>query len=497
MAAVGYEFVRESLNLTAFTPPCPALIRPVTRIQQNEDHLAVPAGVAPTSGDPLLHLLFALKHEGVNLQVLAQALPLIPAERMQAEIAAAPNGQYIRIACYLWETLTGHKLDSSPGISGKYVELFDSQRYITGPSRRNQRWRVAFNGLGTPRYCVTVERTHAIEAGIESNILARAKAFIDGLGEELTDRALAWAYLHETEDSYAIEREAPSEDKARAFIQLLKQAHEGRPLDEAYLVELQSSVVTNPLDKAVEFRNQQNWLRGPHRGAAGVTYVPPPPAWVEALMGEWMAFANEAPRLIDPIVAASIASFGFVFIQPFMDGNGRLSRFLFHKALCTSGKLDTGMLLPVSVAMKRHEKEYLEVLQDYSRKARERVNVTWLDGDDFRFEFKTDASIYRYWDATACVEFGFRMAEQALDIELKQETSFLAHFDAIRRAVEDRYDVRGSVLATLISISIQAQGTISRTKRKRYADLVPATTFDFIEQVTRDVLASEPSIPEP
>ena len=38
--------------------------------------------------------------------------------------------------------------------------------------------------------------------------------------------SLAWAYLSETEDSFAIEREKPSADKAEAFVQLLKQAHQ-------------------------------------------------------------------------------------------------------------------------------------------------------------------------------------------------------------------------------------------------------------------------------
>lgn len=489
MASVGYEFVRTALDLAAFEPARPALVRPVTRIERREAHLAVPAQVAPTSDDPLLHLLFALKHEGVNLQILSQALPHIAAERMREEFAKAPNGQYIRAACYLWEFFTHQSLGDKPEIVGGYVDLFDRERYVTGPDRRDSRWRVNFNGLGFPRYCVTVERTSAIEAGIKSDILGRTKAFIESLGKEMMDRALSWAYLHETEDSYAIEREAPTEDKARAFIALLKQAHEGRPLTEEYLVELQSSVVMNPYDKAVEFRNEQNWLRGPARGAAGVTYVPPPPDLVPMLMDEWMAFANTAPRHIDPIVAASIASFGFVYIHPFMDGNGRLSRFLFHKALCTSGKLDKGLLLPVSVAMKRHESEYLAALQSFSKPARERVQVTWLEDDDYRFDFKGDSTIYRYWDGTPCVEFGFRMAELALDVELRQETQYLAHFDAVKRIVDERYDVRGSVLATLISISLQADATISRNKRKRYANAVPEEIFDAIEAATREILA--------
>ena len=152
-------------------------------------------------------------------------------------------------------------------------------------------------------------------------------------------------------------------------------------LTEDYLVELQSSVLSNPLDRAVQFRTQQNWLRGSSCGAVGVTYVPPPPDLMVELMEQWMAFANQAPAKIDPIVAASICSFGFVYLHPFMDGNGRLSRFLFHKALCASGQLEAGMLLPVSVAIKRHEQQYLKTLQHYSRAARQCVNVSWLGGN--------------------------------------------------------------------------------------------------------------------
>jgi Fic family protein len=494
MAYAGYELVRNSLKLPAIAPARPAIVRPITRIEAIEGHLAIPPHVVPQTEDPLTHLLFALKHEGVNMQILAQALPKIPAERMLKELKDSPNGQYVRAACYLWELHTGAVLEGKPDIAGRYVNLFDPGRYVTGPDRRNSRWRLNFNGLGSPSYCVTVERTPAVQAGIESDVLGRTKAFIDSLGKEMMDRALSWAYLHETEDSYAIEREAPSEDKARKFIALLKQAHEGRPLSEEYLVELQSSTVSGAFEKAVQFRNEQNWLRsgGNREGSSSVSYVPPPPDAVPRLMDEWMAFANSAPRQIDPIVAASIASFGFVYIHPFMDGNGRLSRFLFHKALCTSGRLEKGVLLPVSVAMKRHERQYLEALQAFSVPARELVQVTSAGEGRFYFDFKADDTLYRYWDATAAVEFGFAMAEQALDVELRQETQYLAHFDAIRRAIDERYDVRGSLLATLISIALDGGGTISNSKRKRFAANLPAEVFDAIEAETRAVLTVPP-----
>ena len=485
MTALGYEFLRESLALPALALERPALLKPVTRVEPGESFLSIPRHVAPRSDDPLAHLLFALKHEGTNLQVLSLALPRIAPAALLEELRRAPTGSYIRLACSLWERFSGHELVDLPAVGGPTVPVFDPQRYLTGPDRRDPRWRVSFNGLGSLRYCASVERSAWLDRALASDVLGRTRNFMHALEGGMTDRALSWAYLHETEDSFAIERETPTEDKSRAFIALLQQAHEGRDLSEDYLVELQNSVLSNPFDKAVQFRREQNWLRGPSRGAAGVTYVPPPADLAFELMEELMVFANAAPSRIDPVVAAAIASFGFVFIHPFMDGNGRLSRFLFHQALCRSGQLAKGMLLPVSVAMKRHEQDYLEVLQRYSRRTRQFWSVRWIDEGQYDFSFRGDAAIYRYWDATPCVEFAYRMAEQALEVELRQETEFLARYDAVWKAVNDRFDLRGNDLATLVLACLGNDGLVSRNRRKQFQGHVPPEVFDFLEEAAR------------
>jgi hypothetical protein len=482
MTAIGYEFLRASLQLAAFPPVRPACIRPVTRVEDSVNTLAVPRQVAPAGIDPLSHVLFALKHEGTNLQVLADALPRISAEDMIAELNKSPSGAYIRLACYLWEEFSGRQLVPIPSIGGPAHPLFDPERYVTGPVVRNARWRVLFNGIGSIRYCATVRRTAAIQTAIGSNILNRTKQFIASLGAGLMDRALAWAYLHETDSSFAIEREVPSEDKARAFVDLLRQAHEPRALSEEYLVELQNAALTNPYNRAAAFRSEQNWLAGPGRGALAVTYLPPPPGLARELMSELTALAATAPKVVDPIVAASVIAFGFVFIHPFMDGNGRLSRFLFHHALCQSGQLEKGLLLPVSIAMKRHEADYLTTLQQYSRQVRERWGVRWIDEGQYDFTFQGTPAIYRYWDATPSVEFGYRMAEQALEIELRQETEFIARYDRIARAINAAFDVRGSELAALIRCCLDNGGVLSKKRRKQFADRVPETVFDCIER---------------
>jgi hypothetical protein len=208
-------------------------------------------------------------------------------------------------------------------------------------------------------------------------------------------------------------------------------------------------------------------------------------------MNELMALGSTAPRAIDPVVSASILSFGFVFIHPFMDGNGRLSRFLFHYALCQSGMLDKGLLLPVSIAMKRHEAEYLAALRAYSRPARTKWDVRWIGDDTFDFTFRGSDAMYRYWDATPCVEFGYRMAEEALEIELRQETKYLAAYDRITRAVNDLYDVRGSDLATLVRSCLENNNTVSNNRRKTYGVRVPAGVFDLIESEARAAHTTE------
>lgn len=482
MPLVGYAHLHDALKLKVIAPTRVAVVKPVTRISMIGDCLAVPQSVAPATDSILEHIFFALKHEGINLGILAAVLDTVLAEQLLQELAKAPNGVFVRKACFLWEELTNQRLDYETQINSRFAPLFDPERYVTGPTIRNTRWRIEFNGLGSLHYCATVERTPELEALLSLDILGRAKAFMATLPPEMMDRAINWAYLHETRDSFAIEKEEPSEEKSRRFVQLLRQAHEGRELSEDYLVELQNSTVSNPFDKAALFRHEQNHLHNGLRGAAGVSYVPPAPDLCRELMEELMTFANQSSRQVDPLVAAAVTAFGFVFLHPFMDGNGRLSRFLIHQTLCHSGALENGLLLPVSVAMKHEEANYLEALKDFSKPARDFWNVTWLDADQMAFEFVGHPSIYRFWDATRCVEFTLRMARRALEVELREETEFLDRYDRVIKAVNERFDVRGSDLSKLVMMCLDNDGKVSKHRRKQFQYSVSEEVFAFIEE---------------
>lgn len=80
------------------------------------------------------------------------------------------------------------------------------------------------------------------------------------------------------------------------------------------------------------------------------------------------------------------------------------------------------------------------------------------------------------------VEFGLRMAQQALEHDLRQETDFLARFDRVFKAVDARFDVRGNDLTTLVVACLQNHGRLSLWRRKQYQPRIAPAVFDALEE---------------
>ncbi|ETF04470.1 cell division protein Fic [Advenella kashmirensis W13003] len=479
---MGYGYLVEKLKLSVSGYRLTAKVdSAVLAVREHGTTLLVPTAVEPRDDDLLTHLEFALKYQGVELEVLQAVCLVLEAGVIQARLDATPNGKYIRTIAALYEAFTGKTLQAN-STSAPYVNLFDPKAYVCGVSRRQPKFRVNLNGIGDLNFCPVIRRTSALGALLARDIFADLDAFVESIGgEQHLERALGWAYLDETRGSFAIEHEAPSEDKARRFVQVLKGAHEGRALSEEYLCELQRDTITNPYLAAFSFRHEQNWLQqGGRLRASSISYLPPPVSEVEPLMKALMDFANGEPS-IDPLLKAFLVSFAFVFIHPFMDGNGRLSRFLVHHALCRSGKLDQGLILPISVAMLHDESGYLSALQSVSKPIRALWDVMIVDHDHIDARFKGDGDPYRYWDATACMEFGIRMTHYALDTSLIKESDYLRGFDTVFARINTQYDIQDKDLHALIRMAHSHGGKISQNRRKQYRDRVQPAVLDAIE----------------
>ncbi|MEP7456541.1 Fic family protein [Phyllobacterium sp. SB3] len=82
------------------------------------------------------------------------------------------------------------------------------------------------------------------------------------------------------------------------------------------------------------------------------------------LMDGLVAFADRSTRGgMNPVVAAACGAFGFVYIHPYVDGNGRLHRWQIRHALAAAAYSPPGLVFPVSAAILRDIGSYRTVLE--------------------------------------------------------------------------------------------------------------------------------------
>ncbi|MDP2794557.1 MAG: Fic family protein [Sulfurisoma sp.] len=325
------------------------------------------------------HLEFALKYDGIDLCLLRDIFRACGPAPIESAIQARPTGRYSRLLGFYYEFTTGQRLDPALAIGGNYVEALDPDAYfVSSVPKRDRRWRVWDNLLGDNRYCPMIRRTPSTVDGLAQPLQAELQGLVDDFPPELFQRASDYLYLKETRSTHGIEHEAmPPADRTRRFVALLRSAGEGtlsELLTEPELVKRQNLIV-DPRYAVPTFRDNHNYV-GEQRPdySQRIHYACPPPQFVPSLMAGLTQVAERSLGLPALVQAAAMA-FGFVFIHPFEDGNGRLHRFLIHDLLHREGFVAPGVMLPVSATMLRHMPEYDAVLERYSRPLMD----GWLD----------------------------------------------------------------------------------------------------------------------
>jgi len=110
-----------------------------------------------------------------------------------------------------------------------------------------------------------------------------------------------------------------------------------------------------------EFRRSQNWIGPSGSNIKTAPYVPPPPNYLDDLLGDWERFLHERNRLPD-LIQCAIMHEQFEAIHPFLDGNGRLGRLLLTFFLIEQGRLSQPLLY-LSAYIEAHRQDYYDLLQ--------------------------------------------------------------------------------------------------------------------------------------
>ncbi|MBV6498335.1 MAG: hypothetical protein CJBNEKGG_00556 [Prosthecobacter sp.] len=446
------------------------------------------------------HLEFALKREGLHLQLLRMILPLIPVEDVASYVRSKPTGGNARRIWYLHERFTGKTLPIPDMSTGNYIDLVDPDLYFTGPTLKVSRHRINRNLLHTVHFSPMLRRIASLHPAKDAGLHERCADLISEVPPAVFRRALRYLYAKETRTSYAIEHETPTQQRAEKFMALLARAASEDFLSEKALVSLQNAIV-DPRYAATKWRTVQNYVgRTLAPGMEEIHLVPPTPNDLPALMEDWLKLSSRliSQSFLPPIASAAVVAWLFVYFHPFEDGNGRIHRFLIHHVLARRKFGPDGVLLPVSAVLLNRPADYDASLESFSIPLKERSEYE-LDDQARMTVRNATLDHFRYIDCTAIAEALHRFIEETIEKELPAELRFLQHYDVARVAMRDVVDMPEPAANLFLRLCLQNNGRLSKVKRKldAFAKLTPAE-ITALEEAVRETygLGADGPIPE-
>lgn len=470
--AIGLHWLIEELGL-AVAPPAvrSEAIRGArkTRIADGRILEQYPLPYGPR--DLFGHLRFAMRYEPIDLNVLAAFFEKVDGKDIEAWIKSEPVGKYARRAWYLYELLTGNTLDVPEVPPTENVLLLDPALHITTTGVRVRRQRVIDNLLGNRDYCPMIRRTDRLNAAIQQQLGKEARKIVEGADPVLLARAVHYLFTKETKSSFALEGEAPSTDRTMRFVAALGRADNFNTSNKQAFVQLQNSIVDARYAQ-MDWRAIQNYVGQTASNYSEIVhYICPRPEDVPSLMDGWMRMVSRIEDGgVDPISAAAVTGFGFVFIHPFEDGNGRIHRFLIHRSLAKLKFAPQGVLFPVSAAMLRSPKAYDAALNAFSSGIMPLIEYEMDDQQRLTVLNGTD-KLYRYYDATSQAEYLYEAVAETIHKDIREEIEFLEVFDKAMAAVRSIVDMPDARASSLVRFILQNHGTLSAKKRRQFPEL--------------------------
>jgi hypothetical protein len=432
------------------------------------------------------HLTFALRHEDIDLLILKKIFNAVPQGEVEAFVRAAPTGTSARRAWFLYETLTERQLDLEDAPRTAGIDLLNPKAYFTGRPRLSKRHRVRDNLLGTGRFCPVIRRTKALEEFVALNLAGKAREAVGRTGAHLVARAASFLLLADSQASFEIEGERPLRNRLERWGRAVLQAGENRlTLDE--IIRLQRVLIEDTRFVRVGLRPDGVFLgeRDDH-GDPLPEFIGARPGDLDDLMGGLLE-ANDRMREdgVDPVLKATAIAFGFVYIHPFQDGNGRMHRCLIHHVLAERRFTPPGMVFPVSSVMLDRIDDYKATLQAHSGPLM--AFIKWRPTPERNVEVLNDTvDLYRYFDCTAEAEFLYACVRRTVEEDLPREIDYLRRHDEALRRIMDAVEMPDRVAENLIMFIRQNNGSLSRKRRKDEFNKLSDDEVALIEGIVRE-----------
>ncbi|WP_373523147.1 Fic family protein [Aquiflexum sp.] len=414
------------------------------------------------------HLVFALKYEGINLLFFRKLFDNLSESEVIEIIQFEPLGQYSRRIWFLFEWLMQKSLAVENLSTGNFIPIIEDRLQFgikDGP--KSSRHRIINNLPGTVDFCPLIFRTEKLEGYSKANFAEEQSIYLSKVRKDILQRASSFLLLKDSKASFTIEGESPKSKRAARWGQTIGQAGM-RNLSKEELLRLQQLVIENPRFLELGFRKKGGFV-GEHDR---ITVEPIPDhisaKWqdIEILInGLLETEAHLVKSEMDPVLVATAISFGFVFIHPFEDGNGRIHRYLIHHILSKMNFSQQGIILPVSAAILDKINDYRKVLESYSIPLMDIIQ--WEETKDHNLNvLNQTVDYYRYFDATKQAEFLYECVEDTIHHIIPEEVDYLTKYDEFKRFLEDEYEMPDKLISLLLNFLEQNNGILSKRARE-------------------------------
>ena len=437
------------------------------------------------------HIVFALRHENMDMLALKRILEAVPERAIADIVIAAPVSSIARRIWFYFETLTGRLLDIDDAPRLTAVPALDKRFYFTGKERLSTRHRVRDNLLGTGDFCPIIRRTEKLQSFVDLKLSEKAQEAIGRVGKQLIARAASFLLLADSRASFEIENERAPTNRLERWGRAVLQAGE-RPLNQAEIYRLHSILIgSDNRFTPVGFREDAVFLGDrDHNNNPLPEFVGARPDDIPSLMSALFECnarlrATSAADL-DPVLQAAAIAFGFVYIHPLADGNGRMHRCLIHNVLAERGFTPPGLVFPVSTVMLERIKDYRNVLQGHSAPLMDLIDWRALPNGNVHVSNDT-ADLYRYFDCTSEAEFLYECVMHTVEYSLPREIDFLTCHDTAMSDIMNFVEMPDRMAEELIILTCQNNGLLSRKRRKKHPfDKLKDTEIKRIEQIISD-----------
>jgi len=467
-AVVGYAAIIETLKLPA---PIPENIAFISEKNKKYEKTGWKVFTPKHKPEESLYkqLVFALKYEGVNLLVFKKLFQKLSKKEIIELLNIEPTGLYSRKIWFLYEWLMNDRLNIPDLIIKDAVPLIDENLQFAVKGVSSPRHRIINNLPGTVDFCPLIFKTEKLKASIASNLSEQQNIFLKKVHKDVLQRASSFLLLKDSKASFTIEGENPPNARAVRWGKAIGQAG-GKPLSEEELNRLQQIVIENGRFIEMGFRKKGGFV-GEHDRVTGEPIPEHISArWqdIEQLINGLLKTNEVLEQEFDAVLAAAIVAFGFVFIHPFEDGNGRLHRYIIHHVLAKKKFSQQGIIFPVSASILDHIDDYRTVLESYSHPLLDYIK--WKETPDHNVEVLNETmDLYKYYDATKQAEFLYDCTADTIKRVIPEEVNYLIQYDEFKKYMDDYFEMPDKLVATLVRFLQQNNGVLSkRAKEKEF-----------------------------